>query len=499
MLAAASQAFSGEIAGKALWLGILWIAGIAAYGALPSDRFAPRAAAAGIYVFNPFVYGRLHYGQVFLLAGYAVLPWVAANFRRLGQRPGLRSALAAGFGLVLIGAFTAHLFLLATFRGVVVLLMTLAIAEDRASALGSSWRWWGVAALVAAIGSAYWWIPVVAGTGSESNVIATTGSGALHAYAAVTDTSVGLLPNILGLYGFWAENSGRFTSMKAFVPSWPVALGLLISVCGLGALKAIRKRREGLAPWAIALVAAGAMSVVLESGISSTLTGWLVDWLDAHFAVYRGMRDSAKWGALLALVYSQLFGLGVAAIHDGIRRWELPPAPREWIGSVAVGILLALPLYYGNGLLFGMHGEIKPSYYPAGWYAADRLLASDPNPGRMLLLPWHEYMRYSFVRNENNVVASPAPLFFSIPVVVSGDPEVQGISPPKSHEQNSVSNLIAAGASGDWTGELRLLGIKYVGVIHELDWQSYGYLDRQPGFIKVADFGTMTLYRSNRY
>ena len=53
------------------------------------------------------------------------------------------------------------------------------------------------------------------------------------------------------------------------------------------------------------------------------------------------------------------------------------PAPPSWetyvpwiatgaLVAVAIGLLLAVPLYNGNGLLFGMHGEIKPSEYPAG-------------------------------------------------------------------------------------------------------------------------------------
>src|SRR5439155_13321343 len=60
----------------------------------------------------------------------------------------------------------------------------------------------------------YWAVPLLMGRSSEAAVIGGTGSGLLSAYAAVPDQTVGLVPNLLGLYGFWAENSGRFTSMK---------------------------------------------------------------------------------------------------------------------------------------------------------------------------------------------------------------------------------------------------------------------------------------------
>ena len=70
----------------------------------------------------------------------------------------------------------------------------------------------------------------------KAQMVAGTGPGDLSAYAAVPDRSLGLLPNLLGLYGFWAENSGRFTSMKAFVPWWPVVLAAILLTAAIGAI-----------------------------------------------------------------------------------------------------------------------------------------------------------------------------------------------------------------------------------------------------------------------
>ena len=75
-----------------------------------------------------------------------------------------------------------------------------------------------VGAGVSLTASSYWIVPILTGRGYEGAVLAGAGTGDLKAYAAVPDQTVGLLPNLLGLYGFWAENMGRFTSMKAFVP-----------------------------------------------------------------------------------------------------------------------------------------------------------------------------------------------------------------------------------------------------------------------------------------
>jgi hypothetical protein len=160
-----------------------------------------------------------------------------------------------------------------------------------------------------------------------------------------------------------------------------------------------------------------------------------------------------------------------------------------------LGLLLALPLYYGNGLLFGVHGEIRPSEYPSGWYAADRVLSADPHPGRTLFLPWHEYMAYGFIQNQNKVVAPPAPTFFSVPIITSANPEIAG-SAPTDPEQVAITRLVGAGASGDWSAELAARGIKYVLVAREVDWQAYQYLKNQPGLVLQADYGSIQLYRN---
>ena len=236
---------------------------------------------------------------------------------------------------------------------------------------------------------------------------------------------------------------------------------------------------------------------MFEMGVSSPVTRGFVAWLDATVPVFQGMRDAGKWAALLALVYSQLIGLGTAAILEWIRALPRLGLGKEWIAAVSAGLLLALPVYYGNGLLYGMHGEIKPSQYPPGWYAADRVLAADNHPGRALFLPWHQYMSYTFIQNENNVVASPAPTFFSVPVLVSADPEVPGITPPADRDQLAISNLVHTGPQAPWAKVLATLGVKYVLVAHEVDWLAYEYLVNEQGLVKVADYGSIVLYRNN--
>src|SRR5215472_12466296 len=98
VLAVVSDVAGAEWTGKLLVLGALFAAGFLAYSALPRGGFGPRAAAAVIYTLNPFVYGRIEYGQYYLLLGYALLPWTVMRLRRLLDEP--QAANAAYLGAV---------------------------------------------------------------------------------------------------------------------------------------------------------------------------------------------------------------------------------------------------------------------------------------------------------------------------------------------------------------------------------------------------------------
>ncbi|HKW72480.1 MAG TPA: hypothetical protein VJQ08_06615 [Candidatus Dormibacteraeota bacterium] len=491
VLALISRVVGSEWTGKLLVFAIVFGAAWTAFHAAPTASLIGRVAGATLFVFNPFVFGRLHYGQLYLLAAYALLPWAAHRLRLERTLHSTRGGLWFGVSAALVGVFSPHLLLVVSVLWVATLAADLLATKDRRrSALSLA-----VAAGTTLLLSSYWLVPLLLGRGAEAGVIAGTGAGQLQVYAAVSDRDLGVMPNLLGLFGFWAENSGRFTSMKDFVPAWPLALAMLIAVCTAGALAALRRGDDRLRAWVAGLIVAGAVGLILEMGVSNPLTSGLVRWLDSVVPLYRGMRDAGKWAALLALVYSQLLSLGVSAILDWIHRARLPAGQVDWLASTAVGVLIALPLFYGNGLLFGMHGEIKPSAYPEGWYAADRALAADPHPHRTLFLPWHLYMGLSFVHNENRVIGSPAPTFFTVPVVVSSDPEI-GVAPPDNPDQRAISGLVRQGSSGDWSRVLADRDIKYVLVAREVDWKSYDFLHQTSYLSLVSDYGSITLYRN---
>ena len=499
VLAVVAKVLSGEMATKLLLLGCLFGAAITAYRALPWGGFVPRAVGSLIYVVNPFVYGRLHYGQVFLLAGYAILPWVATRVRLLLIDPEVRTALLLAAGLVVLGAVDLHLLLEAVVLLAAIVAGYLALQRRESGYL----RRLAFALLgtggVTLLASAYWLIPLAIGKSPEGAALAHIGSADIGVYSSVADPRLGLLPNLLGLYGFWAEASGRFPSLKLFAPFWPVVLVAIVALAVVGAIVVLRSRPrtdfQEQRPWVAGLLLVAAFALFLDVGVSDPHVAPVVRWLDQVFPPYRGMRDAAKWAALLALVYAQLVPVSVTALLNRVNRLRSETV-REISVALVMGLALALPLYYGNGLLFGMHGQVRPSPYPSGWYEADRILVADPHPGRVLFLPWHLYLSFSFVRNVDSIVANPAPNFFSVPVVISQNPEIVGLPPPDDPDQMALAYLVAQGATVDWAKPLAAHNIKYVILAREVDWRAYRYFEYQPNMVKVADYGSLVLYRN---
>lgn len=502
-LSLAAAALPADVVGKLLIISIFLVAGLGAYYAVPAGPFMARAAAALVYMINPFVYGRLAYGQLTVLAGYAVLPFVALAVRRLILTPDLRRALFVAATFAIVAILDIHMALIASVLSG-VLLLTFAVLEkqirDHLARLGTYVLLAVVAAVVA---SSYWLIPLLNGRGPESQTLAQIGGADLSAFSTTADPTLGVFVNVLGLFGFWAEDTDRFASMKEFVVAWPVTLAIVLVFIAAGIVGGWRRidttDSDHTRPWMAAMLGALVIAVILGIGIADAHIAPLIQWLDAVFPPYRGMRDAGKWVAVIALAYSQLIAPGFVAIRRLIRVRLQSPGSRETAFALLVAVVLVFPLYYGSGLLYGMHGQIHPSEYPAGWYAADSALSADPHPGRAVFLPWHGYLTLSFVQNSNRVVANPAPQFFSINVVASEDLEIPDIRAPTDADQVMVSDLVAEAGGGDWSSQLAARGFKYVLLARELDWQSYGYLDRQPDLVLVKDYGSIAVYRNMRW
>ena len=422
-------------------------------------RALPTVAATALFVVNPFTYDRVFSGQVYVLLGYALLPfavWLAT------KEPTLRSGVSFGLIFSLQAALSIHYVVITGVLAVLALLLGPGTLRERASKSLAA----GCTALVAC---AYWLIPI-ASRGSELDRVTLRD---VTLFSTLADPVFGLVPNLVGLHGFWRATS----TLKDAVPVWVVCTVALLAVAALGA----RSREQQRARRRV-LLAAAAAGIVLACGAAGPLGGAFV-WAFEHVPGFRIMREPQKFLALYAVGLAWAFGLGVEHIVGGTRS---PP----WRHLLA-GSLCAVPLAATFPMLWGLWGDIRPSRYPASWTAADQSMGA--GFGRILALPGDAYV--SFPWTQDRAVANPMTSFFSRDVLTDGNVELGGL---ESQTSNATSRYLSFVTSvGSRTSEfgnlVAPLDVRFIILAKTEDWGRYRWLLHQDDLAVIGRWPDLVL------
>ena len=448
----------------ALALSAVGAARLTASLAVPIGRFG-LAASALSYSYNPFVFERLSAGQVYLLFGYALLPFfvrAVLDMHRPGEPRRVIDPLRVGLWWSVSGAWSVHLLWIDG----VILAVAVVLSKGR--------RWLGaVSALAMTAGcSTYLWVPQLA----ETTPSAPISTAELHAYQTIGHGFPGLLLNVVALYGFWDP---RARSLRADLPAWLLLLAALLLVVGVGATVIWRSASRLTAG---TLFGAALCGLVLAMGDRGP-TGALYTALYLHLPGFAVMREAEKFSSLLALAYATAFGFGVEHVGKTVAR---PTVQRSFLGLAA-----ALPIAYCPTLLAGLAGQVVTVDYPQSWASAQAELPSDS--GAMLVLPWHQYQRETFA---GRVLANPAASYFAVPVISGDNVEVPAIYTDSSSARSRyLEYLFAHGAELHDFGRLvAQLGVTYILLEHDADYGNYAWLDHQSDLQVVQRSGALTLY-----
>lgn len=388
--------------------------------ALPSARLAEvlaRAAAGTAYVWNPFVAERLLLGQWAMLLGYAGLPWVlaaATGLRGVRDLPRLVTALVpaavGGFSSIVLSALTA---------GPAVLL-----GSRRPRVLAAA----GLFALGLVLVSLPWLVPAL-GSGAR------TDPAAVDAFAARADTPFGAAGSLLLLGGIWnaqAVPAGYGEPVTA-------TARLLLCLAALAGWAWLWSTRA--LPFGRGLTAAAVLGLLIAL-LGTVEPGR--EALRALIAAWPGfgpLRDGQLYVAPLALV--QAVGLGGVVLWlagrgnrkggSGTCTQTAQTAQTAAVGAAAFTVLA--PFVLLPGLLWGADGRLAPVDYPAEWSRVQELVADDPRPGAVLLLPWSAYRGLDWAGDGRTVVVlDPAVKLFDRRTVWNDDLRVgdeSGGRPPQ--------------------------------------------------------------------
>lgn len=433
--------------------------------------------AAGVfYMINPFVYTRLISGQFAVLLGYALLPWCVQSLLGLLRRPDWRQMVRVSAWVVAISIVSIHVF------GMLVIvlgtLLAIRVWQNRRNRgyLKKAAQLVLASGIVVCIVSSYWLVPALSGKGTIAASVKGFDATERSAYATVDTNGNSRVLAVLGLQGFWADTSGLYVLPVDAVNAWRLWQLTLWVLLIYGAVVSLRRQKA----IAVYLGSLGCVAVVLALGF---LNDWLAQWLP----FFAGFREPQKFVVLLAFADSYFLGMAMFGLLEQCRRWR-------WLRTVPVVMVCLLIGLYTPTMFWGLYDQLTPRQYPADWYATNDLLDADPASGEVLFLPWHLYMNFRFA---GRIIASPAQKFFDRPTIVSNDPEFANAKPQLYDATKArIGQLLALAARGTAIADpLRNLHVRYILLAKEVDWFSYGYLNRQPGIRLISETADMKVYK----
>jgi hypothetical protein len=124
-------------------------------------------------------------------------------------------------------------------------------------------------------------------------------------------------------------------------------------------------------------------------------------------------------------------------------------------------LALAAPILYNFGF-FGFLGQLGPTQYPSEWVEAEKIIAADPTPSVILMLPPHLYATYSWINSTQKTAGLPASQFFSKPVMTSQNIETKFVFRDVNDTSGDYISYLFSSRPGDPASMLLPLNARYI-------------------------------------
>lgn len=449
VLAWASSLVGGPRAAVFLFGLCLTVAFVGAWRLAQATPAWCRFGSGLVYALSPFTLTRLGVGHWMLVAAVAVLPWALPHLLRPGDRPGRTLLWAAALGFTGING------------GVYVgVLVAVGLIADRGRGAGRI-------LLLVTVAQLPWLVPgsIVLAYGApdlpDPGPFATAVAGPAGPLRLVVGGGFWRPPNQLGAAG---------------------GVGAVVLGAGLLALALLGWRRwptdwRGRA----AGVAGVGFAVALASAVPALTPSYR---LVTQTPLGAALRDGQRMLALFLVVLAPAVAAGMTHLAAGVRR-SLAPAVHALLAVVALAL--------AGPALWGLGGAVAPVSFPHGWAAAREVVRA--SPGTVVALPWHEYLDVGFAGGRR--VFNPTPDYFGGDVVFSSDPELGRPSTeqtdPRERHVDEVARQIRLGRPQ--SSALARLGVRWVVLLHEVDWRRYQSLSADGGLMAEVRAPTIELYR----
>lgn len=483
---------------KAFIFFIFFLMGMGAFRLLDNSSFG-RFYGLLLYTINPFTYVRFLSGQLGVLMAYAILPFALKTFLDFLDVPDRRSVTklvllttavgfmqVQGFGLALL--LYATIFLAWLYRRSLPDNLPKPILPDK---LPKSIAVFLIGFFLLNI---YWIIPLLSNGVSNLDVVS---EADLIFFSPDRISDLGVLFDVAAMYGFWRTGFPPSTNTNS-VMMYLFPLILYFAVRGY-----LNARKEENGWFADGLALAAVVAFILAVGTASGYTRPLFVFLWDTFPPIRAFRDSQKLVSIILLAYVYFGAEGVNAFIKELK--HLVTGRRRLAINLVTALLVLSPIVYTSAMPLGFSDQVEPTFYPEEWHEVNDL-TGHAKESQVLLLPWHQYMDYSWLPNRDKRTGPLAKSFFDVSVIAGDNLEipraysqsnqpvskyvefVMGVGPTMPHTDREVANL----------GELLVpLNVKYVLVTKEVDWKRYDkFLQEQKDLELVLENKMFRVYEN---
>ncbi|MFA6383020.1 MAG: hypothetical protein WCX17_01180 [Parcubacteria group bacterium] len=455
--------FSFAVFQKILLFAIVYFLGLAGFRLAKRTRNIYAQYFAGLFfIFNPFIYARL-VEQINVIVGSVLFLWFLVYFLEYLEEDVLKKLVWSAILAALAISFFPHCAFLvaATF---LVLVISNFISKKDWKLIFKTALIFG--AIVISLNSN--WLFSFSQNRGDLAVVENFSQADWKSFETSSIGGDSVYTTVLALQGYWGEYQDRFVSIREN-PLWSPAFLLIFALSVFGAIKLWKKD-----PHAKPLIFLFFIAYILAIGISSPITKPLSVFLYNYLPFYTGLREPQKWVIVLVFVYAYLGGWGIKYLLETKKFKDY---------RTEIGIFCAiLPIIFSFSAIQGMREHFTPQEFPVEWQGAKNFLKENPTDGKILFLPWHSYMEFSFAGKN---IINPAQSFFGKNIIVGNntefgpvyshysDPRTLAIEKYMPRKNNPSEKINYA----DFISDMEKFKIQKIILAKDEDWQKYAWLD----------------------
>ncbi len=464
---------------------IIFLSGISMHSLIDTKSSLPKYFAGMFYAVNPFVYVRFLAGHWVILLAYSIMPFAVKSFLDLLDNRSRKNLIRSLLLTTLVGAINSHILVLMFLVYSILVIFKFYQIKNEAGAMKNLLRPLSIFTALFLLLNIYWLLPLFTAKSTLINQISQA-----DIYTFATRTSVfNAAFTIASMYGFWRSG---YIYAKDFIPFWYLLFLFILFLTVHGFINNYRSTSLSLPVKAFAAVAV--IAVILGSGIYGPFPS-VFEFLFNNIFFFRGLRDSHKFAALLALSYSYLGALGVAELEKVARNGSYKKLARAM-----VIIALVVPFIYSFTMFNSFWDQLKPTDYPEDWYKVNEFLNKDPQDYNVLFIPWHLYMNFKWIPNMDKRIINPASGFFDKPIIQGENQELGGIySQSTNPAQRYVESILSDRDKITNLGERLIpLNVKYVLLTKEADYKEYFFLFKQADLELIKETENFYIFKNKQ-